>query len=349
MSKNKKYPGSMKAYLVCGIAVIAAASIFTISSCKKEAATVESVATISNTPPTHDKPYTFGSNLNKRIGILVEDANGNWIPLEQKNKGNQTLGNCSDPDAISASHFVYCGWSVGDVCFNNPTSSLNDLYFSWYLYLPEDVNITNDATCVGKGKIGPYGFATAPTGTGYRTLPYTYTLIGTEVEPVSGETMKKWKIVTNPTPFTQGDYCINQTLLASVKVKTDCSELGTYIQPVQVTDNMEINSLQVPDLYMYGHSNPGRIEFIPNTAVCGNDCHGYYKWCTMYKVQYRLVGASAWAEFISPASDVIVSFEKNVSSSTYQIRYKGLIKGTWNGADAVWSDWKTPAATVVVP
>lgn len=336
----------MNAYLVCGFAVVAAASIFTISSCKKDAASVTAgEVTASSTPVTHDKPYTLFSNTNRHVGIMVEDANGNLTPLDKTRKtGPQTLSTCANDSW--AMDLVYRGYSIDAPCFGGPS----ELSHSWDLYLPEDVNITNDATCVARIKIGPFGFP-APTGTGFRTTPYQYTYIET-VDVGGGTMMKKWRITANGTPITEDDYCFNQTLTPTFRLKTDCPDL-TIIQPALTTDNFEINSLTIPDLLLYNGSDAARkIEFVPNLPICGTGCHGYWKWCTNYQVQYKSTTSSTW-EPVTPFQayfNYITSFKMPIIPSnpgTYQVRYKGLIKGDVN--TGVWSEWIQPATTVVIP
>lgn len=338
---------TMKAYLVCGLAVIGAGAIFTISSCKKDAASVKvGVAEPSSTPIKYGK-YTYFSNTNKHVGIMVEDANGNLVTIEsiRKAKGNQTLSSCLDN--WQEWDLVYRGYTVEDPCFG--ATGQNNLSHSWDLYLPEDVNIVNNATCVAKVKIGPFGFP-APTGTGYRTTPYQYYYV--ETVNVAGTMLKKWRIVADGTPITEQDYCGNLTLTPTFKLKTDCDDLAT-ISPASFTDYFDINSLTIPDFILSNGSDGSRkILFVPQLPICGSGCHGYWKWCTKYQVQYKLTTSSSWSGTFDQNSNVVTSFKIPVTSGngTYQVRYKGLIKDvTSTSTDIVWSEWIQPTTTVVIP
>lgn len=346
MKKEHVYTPAVKMYLVCSV-VATMAGLFTIVSCKKDTTSVTGVATASSTPPTHDKPYTYSSNANKSVGILVEDAHGNWVPLDIRKNGSQTLSTCSNDSWAIA--LIYRGYSNDDVCFSGPAGA-SGLRQSWDLYLPEGISIVNDSTCVARIKIGPLGFFTAPTGTGFRTTPYQYYYVETIDIDGLGTMMKKWRILSHATPFSESDYCSNFTLTPTFKLKTDCPDLAT-IQPVLTTDYMDMNSLSIPNLLAYNGSTTTqkRIEFVPNLPICGNGCHGYWKWCTNYKIQTKLTTSATWSATIDWYSNIITSFTipAGSGSGTYQFRYKGLVKGTTgNGA---WSEWIQPATTIFIP
>ncbi|MFA6059762.1 MAG: hypothetical protein WC756_16270 [Taibaiella sp.] len=337
----------LKVYLVCIATLAIAVGLVTILSCNKNTVSATGKAIASSTPPTHDKPYTYTSNVNKSVGILVEDAYGNWTPLNNHKNGSRTLSTCNNDSWAVA--LIYRGYSNDDICFSGP-SGASGLRQSWDLYLPEGISIVNDSTCVARIKIGPLGFFTAPTGTGFRTTPYQYYYVETVDIDGLGTMMKKWRILSHATPFSEGDYCSNFTLTPTFKLKTDCPDLTT-IQPVLTTDYMDLNSLSIPDLLAYNRSTTTqkRIEFVPNLPICGNGCHGYWKWCTNYNIQTKLTTSTIWSATIDWYSNVITSFTISAGSGsgTYQFRYKGLVRGTTgNGA---WSEWIQPATTVFIP
>jgi hypothetical protein len=350
MKKNNEYTSAVEIamILICIVALVITAGIF-ISSCKKKVTSVTTgVATVSSTPPTHDKPYTYTSNANKNVDILVEDASGNWVLLDKTRKNApQTLSSCNNDSWAIA--LIYRGYSTDDICFNGPIGA-SGLRQSWDLYLPEGISIINDTSCVARIKIGPLGFATAPTGTGFRTTPYQYYYVETIDIDGLGTMMKKWRILSDATPFSETDYCSNFTLTPTFKLKTDCPDLAT-IQPVLTTDYMDMNSLSIPDLLAYNVSTTTQklIEFVPNFPICGSGCHGYWKWCTHYKVQTKLTTSATWSATTDWYASVITSFTIPVGpgSGTYQFRYKGLIKGSV--ANGAWSEWIQPTTTVFIP
>lgn len=338
-----------KTVLKTALFTIAIGGMISVYSCKKDNVSNQK-ATDSSTPVTHDKPFGINSNTGREVGILIEDANGNLVPLDKtRKKGDAALSTCNDDSY--AMKLVYRGYTVYGSCFSGP-GGISDLALSWDLYLPEDVNIITDATTIARVKIGPNGFTTSPTGTGFRTLSLSYSYVETVNIDGAGTMMKKWRITSSATPFSETDYCGNIELTPTFRIKTDCIDIPN-IQSASMTDYMDVNSLSVPDLWAQDGSTPqGKgIKFVPNIPLCGNGCHGYWKWATNYQLEYKLTSASLWIPFSWFSSDIISFTAPVTSSGTYEFRYRALVRGTSGGTDASWSDWQVSSfsPTVIIP
>lgn len=332
---------------------IAIGGMISVYSCKKEEITQAPKVTItaSDKPVSHNDKAFYRATINDTIKLLVEDKDGKTVDLSNRNLAKGTSTCFDDSYAMT---LIYRGYTVYGPCFNAP-DGLATFEASWDLYLPEDVNPFVDATCIARLKLAPAGFISAPATTGFRTMPYTFTYIETVDIDGGGTMMKKWRIAAQ-TSFSENDYCGNFEITPSFRIKTDCPDLAT-IQPTLTTGYMGPNLYTIPDLWLSGGVNPQNgskyIVFNPNIPLCGNGCHGYWKWATNYKIEYKLASSSTWLPLSGPLewyNNNVISFQLNlgiIPSGTYQVRYKAVLKG--DPSSGLWSEWVVPATTVAVP
>jgi hypothetical protein len=352
--KNNMYNGTIQAIVKGSMASLVIACLFSISSCKKDAASVAEGKVVElGTGPQLVDSFQFIPTHRTKVNFKVKDAKGNVMTLEaykqSLKKGGQPL-DCGSGIGVDMIELYSLGFTFDNKCFGGTPNSFSML-MTYELTVPADMEpIQTDPASKAGISVAPYGWQSTPSGMGSRNIGFnSMTLISSSTQ--MGVLMKTWRLTTTGTPINMNDYCINSMIYSNFQVATTCSNF-TIVSNNDITggpipDDFNITQLQVPDVTLNGSMNGSIHQMavywqVPVCQLPSCSNKGFYEWSQTLKFQYRKAPSLLW---ITPPPPMSPRYNLNsftiqgLGQGTYTFRYAAELNGTW-------SDWQSKTVEV---
>lgn len=304
-------------------------SVSFIFSCNRDAIRPQNeIKELKGSPQYVDELPFKWEVTGDRIQSEYVDVNGDAhkiLSKEEKSKQPRTMGvGCDDYDYTVT--WTYRGYLIETPCFGGapPQPASTYISFSWDLEMPADIVPEESSQNIARIRLKTFGWESAPSGSILRNLPVTYSLVSTfphASEP--GLMMKRWRVTSEKTTFSQGDWCLNQSFDATVRLQTDCM---LFQQPISIFGFNNYRAIS----YMTNSSSTSTqksFDVILQIPFCNPPTCKSYPYTNFIRFQWRKVGSLMWNERIRTtlANFMVPVYD---GAGTYEYRYQCRLQDT---------------------